>query len=138
MERKILTWLPQTNDGAFQKTTENYGIFGDAIKVKPELGFNYSKIEYIEEIGKYLVDSLPMTEEQKLAVENFIVNYELPLEFKKYALTQPHYSYLGSTDFYFTIDKYATLTEEVKAELTAKRQFARDEINRIEALTEIN
>lgn len=40
--------------------------------------------------------------------------------------------YLASTDFYFTIDKYATLSEERKAELEAKRALARETVNLIE------
>lgn len=37
--------------------------------------------------------------------------------------------YLNDTDFYMTVDKYATLSEEVKTELTNKRAAARDIIN---------
>ena len=33
--------------------------------------------------------------------------------------------YLQSTDFYFTVDKYAQLTPERKAELEANREAAR-------------
>jgi hypothetical protein len=33
--------------------------------------------------------------------------------------------YLQSTDFYFTVDKYAQLTQERKAELEANREAAR-------------
>ncbi len=42
------------------------------------------------------------------------------------------YGYLASTDFYMTVDKYATLTDEKKTELTTKRQEARDLINSLE------
>jgi len=41
-------------------------------------------------------------------------------------------AYLASTDFYFTVDKYATLTEERKAELKYKREDARTLINLLE------
>ena len=41
-------------------------------------------------------------------------------------------SYLASTDFYFTIDKYTLLTEERKAELTQLREDARTLINLLE------
>lgn len=37
--------------------------------------------------------------------------------------------YLQSTDFYMTVDKYATLTEEKKEELITKRAEARELIN---------
>jgi hypothetical protein len=40
--------------------------------------------------------------------------------------------YLASTDFYMTIDKYATLTDERKAELTQLRAEARKLINELE------
>lgn len=40
--------------------------------------------------------------------------------------------FLQATDFYFTIDKYATLSEERKAELTQKRAEARLTINSFE------
>ena len=41
-------------------------------------------------------------------------------------------AYLASTDFYFTIDKYATLTEERQSELKSKREDARTLINLLE------
>lgn len=41
--------------------------------------------------------------------------------------------YLASTDFYMTVDKYATLTEERQLELTTKRAEARELINTLEA-----
>ena len=41
-------------------------------------------------------------------------------------------AYLASTDFYFTIDKYATLTEERQTELKSKREDARTLINLLE------
>ena len=37
--------------------------------------------------------------------------------------------YLAETDFYFTIDKYATLSDERKAELAKKRADARATVN---------
>lgn len=40
--------------------------------------------------------------------------------------------YLLDTDFYFTIDKYETLSEERKAELTQKRADARAVVNAAE------
>lgn len=40
--------------------------------------------------------------------------------------------YLASTDFYFTIDKYATLSEERKLELNTLRAEARVLINSLE------
>jgi len=39
--------------------------------------------------------------------------------------------YLASTDFYMTVDKYATLTDERKAELTQLRADAREVINQL-------
>ena len=41
--------------------------------------------------------------------------------------------YLSSTDFYMTVDKYATLTTEKQLELTTKRAEARELINTLEA-----
>ena len=41
-------------------------------------------------------------------------------------------AYLSQTDFYFTIDKYNTLTEARKAELTQKRADARAVVNAAE------
>lgn len=38
-------------------------------------------------------------------------------------------AYLSSTDFYFAVDKYATLDEAKKLELEAKRLEARGVIN---------
>ena len=40
--------------------------------------------------------------------------------------------YLAQTDFYFTVDKYNTLTEARKAELTQKRADARAVVNAAE------
>ena len=40
--------------------------------------------------------------------------------------------YLASTDFYFTVDKYATLSEERKLELNTLRAEARVLINSLE------
>ena len=45
-------------------------------------------------------------------------------------------AYLSSTDFYMTVDKYATLTEERKAELTQLRAEARVLINELEVTDE--
>ena len=45
-------------------------------------------------------------------------------------------AYLASTDFYMTVDKYATLTEERKAELTQLRAEARVLINELEVTDE--
>ena len=42
-------------------------------------------------------------------------------------------TYLASTDFYMTVDKYAELDEARKVELTTKRAEAREVINTIEA-----
>ena len=42
-------------------------------------------------------------------------------------------TYLASTDFYMTVDKYAELDEARKVELTTKRAEARELINTIEA-----
>ena len=42
-------------------------------------------------------------------------------------------SYLASTDFYMTVDKYAELDEARKVELTTKRAEARELINTLEA-----
>jgi hypothetical protein len=41
-------------------------------------------------------------------------------------------AYLASTDFYMTVDKHATLTDERKAELTQLRAEARKLINELE------
>ena len=41
--------------------------------------------------------------------------------------------YLTSTDFYMTVDKYASLTPERQVELTTKRAEARELINTLEA-----
>ena len=40
--------------------------------------------------------------------------------------------YLTSTDFYMTVDKYATLASERQVELTTKRAEARELINTLE------
>ena len=42
-------------------------------------------------------------------------------------------TYLASTDFYMTVDKYAELDEARKVELTTKRAEAREVINTLEA-----
>ncbi len=42
-------------------------------------------------------------------------------------------TYLASTDFYMTVDKYAELDEARKVELTTKRAEARELINTLEA-----
>ena len=42
-------------------------------------------------------------------------------------------TYLASTDFYMTVDKYVELDEARKVELTTKRAEAREVINTLEA-----
>ena len=42
-------------------------------------------------------------------------------------------TYLASTDFYMTVDKYAELDKARKVELTTKRAEAREVINTLEA-----
>lgn len=42
-------------------------------------------------------------------------------------------TYLASTDFYMTVDKYVELDEAIKVELTTKRAEARELINTLEA-----
>lgn len=49
---------------------------------------------------------------------------------------QEAYKYLSDTDYCFTVDKYAQLTEDRKIELETKRQEARDLINTLEASNE--
>ena len=46
-------------------------------------------------------------------------------------------TYLASTDFYMTVDKYAELSEARKVELTTKRAEARELINTLEDELEI-
>ena len=41
--------------------------------------------------------------------------------------------YLKETDFYFTVDKYTTLSEDKKVELGKKREEARTIINELES-----
>lgn len=41
--------------------------------------------------------------------------------------------YLRDTDFYMTLDKYATLDEDKKQKLTRLRQEARDTINQLKS-----
>ena len=41
------------------------------------------------------------------------------------------FEYLKSTDFYFTVDKFAQLTPERKAELEANREAARQFIRSV-------
>lgn len=42
-------------------------------------------------------------------------------------------TYLASTDFYMTVDKYSELDEARKVELTTKREESREVINALEA-----
>ena len=66
----------------------------------------------------------------------FTVTYKTVAELEAIALEQAEATqkaeaqkYLDDTDFYFNIDKYATLTDLKKAELTMLRANARDVIN---------
>lgn len=57
------------------------------------------------------------------------LEYNLTSEYK----IQEALAYLASTDFYMTVDKYASLTTERQVELTTNRAKARELINTLEA-----
>ena len=71
------------------------------------------------ENGKFIVKDFRTAEEIRTAEINTQI-----AEFK---------TYLSSTDFYMTVDKYAELDEARKVELTTKRAEARLLINTLEA-----
>ena len=71
------------------------------------------------ENGKFIVEDFRTAEEIRTAEINTQI-----AEFK---------TYLSSTDFYMTVDKYAELDEARKVELTTKRAEARLLINTLEA-----
>lgn len=68
----ILTWHAPSQNGAFQKSTE-LGTFSDTLTTKPTFSFEFTSMEYVEQANRYMIDGVPMTEEQKaecLAVIN--------------------------------------------------------------------
>jgi len=103
----------------------------DMVEVEDFCGIVGDKIEDIETpSGK--VKYIPETEEEIKANESMAKEALEALEIqnkKNNAL-----NYLKSTDFYFTVDKYAQLSEERKAELTELREDARIIIREIQGV----
>lgn len=94
------------------------------------------EIRAIEEGQEFLIESdwIEVTLEEVEAV-----NKAKEEEFKnsiEYIISEAK-SYLSSTDFYMTVDKYAELSEERKVELTTKRAEARELINELEVQLEV-
>ena len=71
-------------------------------------------------------------EDGEFLVKDFRTNNEI-IEQELKQKIQEAKNYLTSTDFYMTVDKYATLTAERQVELTTKRAEARELINTLEA-----
>lgn len=83
-------------------------------------------------------DNLSLIEEQK--AKRKVLTKEEIAEINRLAAInelknkiQEAKTYLASTDFYMTVDKYATLTADKQLELTTKRAEARELINTLEA-----
>lgn len=68
-----------------------------------------------------------LTTEEKALAETEYAN-ELLAKEQAEKVAEAH-AYLSSTDFYMTVDKYDTLSEERKLELTTKRAEARIVLN---------
>lgn len=78
----ILTWFAPSNNGAFQKTAE-LGIFSDMLTVKPTFSFEFTSMEYIEQANRYMIDGIPMTEEQKAECLAVINAHQVGIEWYK-------------------------------------------------------
>lgn len=102
-------------------------------------------LKYTEITDYYLVDDIKIAHKDEKEVQQWLSEGNIPEpEFTPEELAEQARlekvfeakSYLASTDFYMTVDKYATLTEERKAELTQLRAEARVLINELEVTDE--
>lgn len=83
-------------------------------------------------------DNLNILSEQKSKRKVFTAEELVEIENQTNILNintqiQEYKRYLSSTDFYMTVDKYASVTIEMQVELTTKRAEARELINTLEA-----
>jgi len=107
---------------------------------------NNKSLELIQEIGqvpylvKYKLDEysnryshyLDDVDEDGYKLPDLVKEDAEEQELENQKLIQEAKEYLASTDFYFTVDKYATLSEERKLELSTLRAEARMLINSLE------
>lgn len=105
---KLLGFSPDEEEGLIEITDD---VWQEALKI--EYNFCYYKD------GKFVYKDTRTLDEIK------VQEYNKQIQEAK--------QYLASTDFYMTVDKYATLTVEKQVELTTKRTEARELINTLEA-----
>lgn len=107
-----MKYYSPTEKGFFDKSIHT-NIPADCIEVSEE---NYNKLIQAQCNGLELVfDGV------KLITQEFVKNPKHDLEVSKYEAQK----YLDSTDYYFTVDKYAQLSVSKRIELETKRQAAR-------------
>lgn len=90
----ILIWNSNYGNGFIQKDTE-FGPFNQVLVKKPNLGFEYIDFEYNQPADRYV----NLTDDQKVIVESFISNYEVPEEWLYSQQILQLQSYLYSTDY---------------------------------------
>lgn len=132
MNTKILRWLSENETGEIGKETETWGRFQVLLAEKPQLSFEYTALEFYQSANSFRVDGEPGTEEQQAEVIEYVNSFEIPAQFKVFKEGEHHFNYLSSTDYLFTVDKYASLSEERRDELTQGRADARAAIATLE------
>jgi len=111
---------------------EQVNKYNDALSMSGLDDFDEA-IDYKENFPSWVVDLSSKIDNLTPITESELAELQKPtqaeLDSQKVSEAK---TYLSSTDFYFTVDKYATLTEERKAELKYKREDARTLINLLE------
>lgn len=136
-----LSWNKYTGQGIVVKAT-NLGEYVTTLTEKPELGFEYESLNYIEGNGAFDVDGQSMSEEHKSICIKYITNVVVPVEWEKNIRKQEPLTYLNSTawlsdKFTEIVTIYKEITvEEFEAkyhDIYVKRKEARALINSIDA-----
>lgn len=125
-------WSSSGNNGTVVMDTQ-WGPYQINSTEKPTFNFEYSDITLIEGANKYFYDGgQTLSEDQINEIKSWVNTLEIDPRFKVAEEGREYFQLLQSSDFYFSVDKYETLTEERKLELKGQRQDARDAIRALE------
>lgn len=141
---RVLSWNTAEGQGAFQIKCPYGGeddIWSDLLKEKPDLGFEYHDLYYVEfddapdwksfHIAEEQEDGTTklveyqqlLTEEEIASIQKFIIERKVTIEYAKAIKGNPAQSLLDSTDV--AVIKALERGDSVDTELTEKREKAR-------------
>ena len=133
--QEICCWNASSNNGAFQKWVDigngEIRLWSYLLTEKPEFNFEFTSMEFIPEINRFTINSVPnvMTQSNADSVRDFISSLEPPKEWFVDQLCVEPLNYLASTDWY--IIREADNGNPIPAEIKTKREEARQIISQV-------